>query len=867
MAEKNIFLEEIDELQKKKDERLEELKEFETKKTPNIFSLAVDLIKPFTARNLAFDAASYESGLLNPETLETIFSQREGLEKFGLNRETFEALGGISGLAAGTRALTYRALPYVPSVPGKLLSLILYDALGATAGAQAFDIIQKNITGDEISLWEQLEVLPDDIKRSLTWATIGPMAEASIQMFRALLSTGVKNNPALKEAFEKSRQYLGDKLAFSIGDLDKTSGVGRFINISRMGFAQIPLLGAKLKGVTAERTTKLFDLLGDFSNKMGKNLEEDELAKRIFEQSNKAYTSFKKAMGRISDEIVQAEKSVPNKGRVIPTNSMRDFLQKYVDEFEDAYGVVTKTNDPSYNDYYNFAKRFLAKYPPNSRISYSSWKKAMKELEASVKNSKGKTGAPSKNELGQSFDEMRALLDNAGADDFLAKFSKEDQQIVKKYIQQIKDFRQIYTTAREPFERVVAGEIEKVDDIFTALSGRFKGESKKYIDELVAPLLRRMSPSAVDDLLRITGGDRKLMGQIVRTWFDDAIVSATQFEKGKPEGLLNTEVLLKKLGLDGAGNKIKGKAFKQLVGIMNEGLSESQKLPEGFVMDLIDMIKTQQGIDIPSTGAYLRRSFAIGGQGGFNAILNHPLARLFTSVFGAPIGVVGSLIGVRGLSEFLVDPDTLKYAIKGFDSTLPRIQRKANWIQFLRAATGEIDQRIKDAALNTELAALDPSLDPNYGEEAKSKIENLLENLKLFDNEGAEQNNVLDQIIDEVDSLKRGEGSNIFLDEIENLEQAPKEITPDQFPQGGGSVIFSEPQVQRGDTGVDVVPPIAVPNALAAGQQGAAFNLGPTNPQTLASLESLGMPLFNAADGGIVDLYESKKFKKPQVVA
>jgi hypothetical protein len=58
------------------------------------------------------------------------------------------------------------------------------------------------------------------------------------------------------------------------------------------------------------------------------------------------------------------------------------------------------------------------------------------------------------------------------------------------------------------------------------------------------------------------------------------------------------------------------------------------------------------------------------------------------------------------------------------------------------------------------------------------------------------------------------------------------------------------PQVSRGQ-GVDVIPPLSAP----------------INPQTVASLESIGMPLFNAAEGGIVDLYESKKFKKPQVVA
>tara|TARA_R110002020_G_scaffold9522_4_gene37342 strand:+ start:1602 stop:4160 length:2559 start_codon:yes stop_codon:yes gene_type:complete len=60
----------------------------------------------------------------------------------------------------------------------------------------------------------------------------------------------------------------------------------------------------------------------------------------------------------------------------------------------------------------------------------------------------------------------------------------------------------------------------------------------------------------------------------------------------------------------------------------------------------------------------------------------------------------------------------------------------------------------------------------------------------------------------------------------------------------------SSPEVSRGQ-GADVVPPLSAP----------------INANTVASLESMGMPLFNAAEGGIVELFDSKQFKKPQVVA
>tara|TARA_E500000318_G_scaffold108121_1_gene118397 strand:- start:455 stop:3040 length:2586 start_codon:yes stop_codon:yes gene_type:complete len=861
MVDKNIFLEEIDDLQKKKEERIEELQQFKTEETPNVFSLLMDSFVQSPTSSI-IKAAERDESFFNAKEMKEIFSQRKGIEKYGLNRETFEAVGGISGLAVATRALTLRALPYVPSVPGKILSLILYDALGATAGAQAFDLIQSQSTGEEMSLWEQLEVLPEDFKTGLTWASIGPMAESAIQAFRVLLSSGVIKDKSLVEAFNKSKEYLGDRLAFTIGDLDTTTGVGKFINVARMGFAQIPFLGTKLKGATAERATKLFDLLGDFSNKMGKGLDDDTLARKIFEQSNKAYGVFKKTMGRISDEIVKAEKLVPNKGKVIPVNNMRNFLTEYIDDFEKTYGKsVAKTNDPGYNEFYTFAKRFISLYPENARINYTGWKAVMEQLENAVKNSRGKPGT-SKQKLGSSFDEMRKLLSDANADDFLAKFSKGDQSLIKNYIQQIQDFRQIYSTAREPFERVVAGEIEKVDDIFTALSGKFKGESKKYVDELVAPLLRRMSPSAVEDLIKITGGDRKLAGELVRTWFDDAFASSTRNIKESGMDVLDTGTLLKKLGLDGSGGKVKGKAFNQLVDLVNESLPTSQRLPNDYVADLISMLTRQQNINIPATATFLRRSIAIGGMGGSRAITNNPIAKIAKVVLGGPLGVVGSIIGVRSFSNFLTSPETLKFAIQGFDSTLPAIQRKTAYVQFFRALKGDLEQRAKDAAINTELQALDPSFNPDIVKEAQEKIDGLLDNIQLFEKDPSKTDQ-LDQIIKEVDTFQGD--SNIFLDELDNLQESTEDTLPSTTLPSGGSVIFSEPQVQRGDTGSEVIEPLSVPQLNLASISGEIG--GSPNPQTMSGLESVGLPLFNAADGGIVDLYESKKFKRPQVVA
>ena len=474
MVEKNVFLEELDDLQGKKDERIEELQQFKTEKPAfNVF----DLIAPkgLTGVKEAFER---EESFFSPSEIKEIFSQREGLEKYGLNEETFEALGGISGLAAATRGGVARALPYVPAVYGKLLALILYDALGSVTGAQAFDFLQANMTGDELSFWEQLEKLPEDIKQGITWGMIGPMGEAAIQGFRTFLAKGIPGRQDLVDAFNKSREYLGDRLAFSIADINPSSGPGKFIASVRSGFAQVPVLGGKLQGVNSERAAKLFELLGDFTTKLGTGLDEVTLANKIFETSKGAYGVFKKTMGKISDEIIATQKTVVNNGKVIPVNGMRDFLEEYIKKFKESYEQLpVKTTDPGYTEFFNFAERFLKLYPKNSKINYTGWKAVNDQLEAAVRQSKGKPGVDA-NVLGRSFEEMRKLFDNANADDFLTKFPIEEQTKILNYIDQIKNFRKIYSTAKEPFERVVAGQIESVDDIFSPLSLKFKGEQR-----------------------------------------------------------------------------------------------------------------------------------------------------------------------------------------------------------------------------------------------------------------------------------------------------------------------------------------------------------------------------------------------------
>jgi len=86
-----------------------------------------------------------------------------------------------------------------------------------------------------------------------------------------------------------------------------------------------------------------------------------------------------------------------------------------------------------------------------------------------------------------------------------------------------------------------------------------------------------------------------------------------------------------------------------------------------------------------------------------------------------------------------------------------------------------------------------------------------------------------------------------FIPKIQAPESEFIEMEPDT--QNSQSFNIPSPQVSRGQ-GVDVIPPLS----------------SPINPQTVASLESIGMPLFNAKEGGLASL-DTNKFKRPQVVA
>jgi len=331
--------------------------------------------------------------------------------------------------------------------------------------------------------------------------------------------------------------------------------------------------------------------------------------------------------------------------------------------------------------------------------------------------------------------------------------------------------------------------------------------------------------------------------------------------------VLDTNILMKKLGFTGPGTSSKRKAFNMLIDTLNSTLPKNERIAPEYVTDMIDMLARQGKINVPATGTFLRRSVAIGGSGGASYLTQNPLAKRLIQVIGAVPGVISTVVGVRDFSKFLTDPETLNYALKGIDSTLPNMQRKTSIIQFMRALKGELEQRTEDTEINLELRRYDPDYNPSVLEQDIEKIDNFLNSVtgttkkvvsKIpFMNRFVSEDNDLDKILSQIDYNLAAEDSNVFLDEITNVED--KKISQEETTVRPESLI-SIPEVTRGQG--TVIPPIQItPEIQSEIQQ-------TIDPKVLENLKNVGLPLFeNFKEGGIVDLYESKKFKKPQVVA
>ena len=223
----------------------------------------------------------------------------------------------------------------------------------------------------------------------------------------------------------------------------------------------------------------------------------------------------------------------------------------------------------------------------------------------------------------------------------------------------------------------------------------------------------------------------------------------------------------------------------------------------------------------------------------------------------------------------LTNPAIVERVVKGLDVTLPLAARDNAIVRIIRSLADDKKQQLADNELNDELKSLTIEGKNPYNE----TVDDLRNEISILDGILGDEN-ILNQKVKEIreainnsfvstdTGINQGTGQNDiqttgnpFVDRLKFGESMEAEdmiteetISESKVPQ------ISVPEVTRGQG--DLLPGFSItPQIETQIQQN-------INPDVLKDLESVGLPLFeNFKDGGIVDLYESKKFKKPQVVA
>ena len=240
--------------------------------------------------------------------------------------------------------------------------------------------------------------------------------------------------------------------------------------------------------------------------------------------------------------------------------------------------------------------------------------------------------------------------------------------------------------------------------------------------------------------------------------------------------------------------------------------------------NLLDVLVSRGNTFVPSAAGLLNKKLSIGAVNLTSGLLGI-LFGGFTGLKGG-ISAPALFLRLRSMSNILGDPKKARAFYKAMDQKTAYKTRYSNFVRLLKFYTTDV---------------------------LKEKYEEGTEAYEQHKREVTELQKFLELATETLDNMPDDYQGDVFeeqmLNDVETINSAPK----------------AEDQVSRGQGNIPFINPIEIPqvNLASLGAQGG----GATNPQTMASLQSVGLPLFQAAEGGIVDLYESKKFKKPQVVA
>jgi len=786
----------------------------------------------------------------------------KGLEIFGLDRDIASIPGVIIGAdivkKIGDKALKAYGGRITPIL--NVVQTSLGAILGGTAAKQAYDFIQDKITGEEKTIEEIWEKLPGDLQTEANWEALAlGFGTIPYLVKRGLVKFGPGAKKVSSEMYQKAKNLGIDTYIADFAD----SGFGRaFLQTGGV----FPYASSNLKATIRGRANKLNTMLDDFFYSyapIGSNTNSSTLGRKLIETAEKTYKKWRyfnaKQWKSFEDLAMGKGTVVKFDTNIVPVKNLKlkegsdqlpFILDKAKEIIQNAGGMNVKPSSPNYTEAYKAAKIFYEEYAYKNFIPVVEVRKFITKT---LKNAQNKSYS---SEGGASIGDINALkkaaedsieninLSNIPKD--IADAIKRKYEFAKKTFNFGFNSKGTFFEGKPLYERSMANVVGKgKKNLFDI---KLTEEGTKYYSEIVKDVLQFGSKESVDDLYKLIGKDDELFGTFIRKFLDDAMENTTKV-KGAKSGAdvdksfnflnFDSTQFRKNLGLPSFESYIKGgsKSTKQ------EGLEQALKLfsesPQGKnidtskFIDLVYLMEKHGNVYVPDAATFLRRASMFGGLGTLMGL--HFLGYGDVGKTGAQFGL-GTILSMRGFTKILSNPQNTKFLFEALDSRIPYYR-----------------------SYNSALKLLDITLDHLTEESGKvvgEKRQNILDYMDLI---GTVKKIAIDNMPDKDDERP--------IEQPIEFEEALDEDDLTIPAKTGASVdipvrpTMASPDATRGSGDLaNVIPPIDFPSL---GGQGS----GATNPQTMAGLESVGLPLFNAAEGGIVDLYDSKKLKKPQVVA
>lgn len=783
----------------------------------------------------------------------------EGLDIFIDRDDAFIAgstLGSLPGYKDMFKIKNLKNLPTNPAAIARAFGKAFFGGVfGSITGAQAYDIAQYLITGNE-DYKPNFAQLNQDSKEAIFWESIGLLIpEAIPKLARATLDF---SDPAVQKA-RRIAQSLGIEL-----DLAAQSKIGQLI-LKPLGI--LPFVGGGLRNSKGVRVKQLNNIFDTMLAKVAPTSKFTEQGISIFNTGVGKYKSMKRTAGELWDEAYDMHKDLAdpiilnaNKlfGSIMDLGqgkTLREFVgmtneKGIIQNFDELVksgwfknnDMERLTKNAAVKDFFNWANKTQKSIiEQGGNISYEQfrqWNGKMNSFFNDIVNQ----GTQMNKEFSKVLKNIKMGLDEAvmpGSVDISKIADKELADVLLKAHNSANTYTKMFKTL---FDTPAANTFK----VFTKnIFDTGLDLTKKDIDMMLDSILKIKSPQTLFDLKTIVG-DNVFKG-IAKEFVDNAFQKARgQFDigatnltdmatkKGRDKFLsFDPGSLASALGFDVRNLDERGRFLLKEAGI-----------DPNFLKNFIDYGAFESGIKIGDPSSYLMRSAQIKGLQPFIRGLVGSAGVVGSGVMGAGAGFAGLLalmISRYGLTKVLGNPNLAKAANIVFD---PARQAAITNVPFTKLPLGP---RFWQRATQD---IFDLHLKENPDEDQQLDVSNMLNDLRdSFDKNSTEYqfyNNVL-------------EGLNLSID-----NQAPTSILDQNIQlkerlDDGEEIIEDEtsflevPQINNSISTPDVVSPIPLPEIASAPM---------SDPSTMTRLENVGMPLFNANQGGIASLMSNKKAKQ-----